>query len=272
VASRFAGAAFAAALAVAATPTRAQVDEPWPKGGGGPSLLFGWSLSNVRVGAHVEPDYLGSDDYRVTPNLAVTLSRVGSQPTFSAPDDGVSIVLVGNRRLGAGLAGRGRPARNDHHDLRGFETVDWTLEAGGFVNWWPVEWLRLRGEVRHGFFGHDSWIADVGADAVYVNEAWIVSLGPRLRWADDDFTRTYFEVTPLDAARSPLDIQPYRPDNAFSSAGVLASAERRVGRHWSIAADAGYRRLFGDAADSPIVEDFGSRNQFSGTLGVRYLF
>jgi outer membrane protein len=33
-----------------------------------------------------------------------------------------------------------------------------------------------------------------------------------------------------------------------------------------------YERLVGDAADSPIVREFGSRNQLSGGLGLTYTF
>jgi outer membrane protein len=92
-----------------------------------------------------------------------------------------------------------------------------------------------------------------------------------LAWGDDEFVRTYFSVAPDEAARSPFGITPYAPMGSAMAAGVVASAERRMSRHWSVTAAASYRRLFGDAADSPIVVDLGSPDQFSTTLGVRYI-
>ena len=265
-------AAGASALSLAfllAQPAMAQSDPSGPAEHHGPSL-FGWSISNAGLGVRVEPTYLGSDEYRLAPSGRLVLTRKGKEPPFATPDDGVSLVLVGDRTLSAGLTGRGRASRDNDHDLRGFKTIDWAGEAGGFVSWWPTDWLRLRGEVRHGFGGHHSWIADLDVDAVYRDATWLVSVGPRLHWADHSFTRTYFQVTPRDAAQSPLGVAPYAPSDAFFAPGLLANVEYRLSRHWSIAADADYRRLMGDAADSPIVAQLGSRNQFSTTLGVRY--
>ena len=58
----------------------------------------------------------------------------------------------------------------------------------------------------------------------------------------------------------------------MASVGALASAEYRWSKRWSVVADARYDRLLGEAADSPIVRDLGSRNQFSAALGLKYSF
>lgn len=232
--------------------------------------VLGWSLSNLRVGLRVAPDYIGSNDYRLYPSGSINISRRGTQPSFGAPDDGVSYGFLGGQGWSAGVVGRWRSERDNDHDLRGFEKVDWAVEGGAFVNYWPNDGLRLRGEVRHGFGGHHSWMADLGADAVWRRAPLVASIGPRFSWGDDDFTRTYFGVDPMEAARSPFDIASYAPDGAALTAGLVASAEYRLNRHWSLAAVGSYRRLLGDAADSPIVADLGSADQFSATLGIRY--
>jgi outer membrane protein len=235
--------------------------------------VFGWYLSNGRIGAGVEPDYLGSNDYRFAPSGSVSFSRKGDQPgPWGAPDDGFSVGLVGDKTRSAGLVGRWRSGRGDDGDLRGLDNVDGALEAGGFAYWWPAGWLRVRGEVRHGLGGHDHWSADLGADAVERTGPWVLSVGPRLAWADDDFTRIFFGVTPAEAARSPLGIAPFAAGGSFWSPGALASAEYRVNRFWSFTAVGQYRRLTGDAADSPLVAGLGSRDQFSASLSVSYAF
>ncbi len=247
------------------TPAGAQPADP-PAGG-----LFGWSVATT-LQLRVAPDYMGSKTYRVGPGGSLRLFRPGVEPAFAPPDDSPSLQLVGDQGLNAGLVARWRSSRDDHGDLRGFDKIDWSVEPGGFVNWWPVEGLRVRGEVRHGFGGNRAWMADLSADAVYQNPSWILSIGPRAHWAESKFTRTYFGVTPLEAARSPFGIGAFAGDGTFSSAGLLASAEYRVTPRWSVVADSEYHRLMGTAADSPIVAALGSRDQFSAALGVKYAF
>lgn len=233
--------------------------------------LFGWTLDSVRAGVRYAPDYLGSDDYRGWFTGAVVLSRRDAAPSPSgAPDDGVSLGLIGKGPLTGGVVGRWRSSRDDEDDLRGFDKIDGTVEAGVFVNWWAADWMRLRAEARHGFGGHESWVGDFAADAIVRTDRWILTAGPRLGWGDSSFTRTYFAVSPLEASRSPLGIQPYSPSGATWSPGALVSAEYRINPRWSLEALGSYRRVTGDAADSPIVADLGSRDQFSTSLSVRY--
>ena len=233
--------------------------------------LFGWTLDSVRAGVGYAPDYLGSDDYGAGFTGAVVLSRRDAAPSPSgAPDDGISLGLLGKGPLTAGLVGRWRSSRDDDNDLRGFEEIDGTVEAGVFVNWWPADWLRLRAEARHGFGGHDSWMGDFAADAIVRADRWTLTAGPRLGWADAEFTRKYFTVTPSDASQSPFDIQPFSPSGASWSPGALVSAKYQVNPRWSLEAVGSYRRVTGDAADSPIVADLGSPDQFSASLSVRY--
>lgn len=231
--------------------------------------LFGWTLDSARAGVRYAPDYIGSDDYRPWFTGAVVLSRHDAAPEpFGAPDDGVSLGLVGKGPLTAGVVGRWRSARGDDDDLRGFEKIDWAVEAGVFANWWPADWLRLRAEARHGFGGHHSWVGDFGADAIARSDRWTFTAGPRLGWGDSSFTRKYFAVTASDAAASGL--APYSPSDVSWSPGAIVSAEYRVSPRWSIESVGTYRRVTGEAADSPIVADLGSPDQFSVSLSARY--
>lgn len=234
--------------------------------------ILGWTLDSVRAGVRYAPDYMGSNDYKAWFTGAVVLSRHDATPDpFGAPDDGVSLGLIGKGPLTAGVAGRWRSSRDNDHDLRGFDEIDGTVEAGVFVNWWPADWMRVRAEARHGFGGHDSWVGDFGADVVArAGDRWEFTAGPRLGWGDASFTRKYFEVTPIEASRSPLGLQPYSPSGASWSPGAIVSAKYRINPQWSLESIGSYRRVTGDAADSPIVADLGSRDQFSVSLSVRY--
>jgi outer membrane protein len=233
--------------------------------------IFGRSLG-VTLRARVAPSYMGSDRYKIGPTGSLHFTKPGEDAAFSAPDDGLSIGVVGGDSWSVGLAGAFRGKRDDDHDLRGFDEVDWAVEAGVFANLWLSESFRLRAAVRRGFNGHEGWVADVGADLVHSDDTWVLSIGPRARWTDTEFNRTYFGVTPLEASRSPFAIAAYSPSDSMASAGALASAEYRWSKRWSVVADARYDRLLGDGADSPIVRDLGSRDQFSAALGLKYSF
>jgi outer membrane scaffolding protein for murein synthesis (MipA/OmpV family) len=41
---------------------------------------------------------------------------------------------------------------------------------------------------------------------------------------------------------------------------------------WALFALAGYSRMLGDYADSPIVSSAGSKNQWAGAVGIGYTF
>lgn len=250
--------AVAAATLMTAAPALAQ-DGP---------TIFGRSLS-VSLKARVAPDYMGSDDYKVGPAGSISLYLPGEDATFSAPDDGASLALFGNETLSAGVTGRLRTGRDNDDDL---DEIDWAVEAGGYVNFWPTDWLRTRIEARRGFGGHEGIVVDLSADAVSRSDDWTFSVGPRFRWADDEYARTYFGVTPLEAARSPYAVAAYDAEGGAAYAGVLASAEYRWSERWALTADADWKRLLDDAADSPIVQTLGSEDQFSASVGVRYRF
>ena len=206
---------------------------------------------------------MGSKTYKVGPGGSLQFSRSGDLPTFGAPDDSPGLQVIGDRSLSAGVVLGWRSGRGDDGALRGFDKIDWSVEPGLYATWWPVEGLRLRGEVRRGVNGDDGWMADLGADAVHDDPRWLLSLGPRVHLGDSRFTETYFGVTAAEAARSPFGIDPFAADGTFTAVGGLASVEYRWTKRWSVLADADYRRLLGTAADSPIVARLGSRDQIS---------
>ena len=251
---------FAFAALLAATPALAQ-----PTG----VTLFGYDV-NASLRGRVGPTYEGSNDYKLGPAGSLSLSKPGSKDRFSAPDDSASLTLVGGDRASFGLAGRLRGGRGNKDDLRGMQKIDWAGEAGVFGNLWLTDGLRARLEVRKGFGGHDGVLADVGLDAVKDSGRWTISAGPRFSYADKAFTETYFGVTAAEAAASPLIAAAYRPSGGPRYAGAVASADYNWSERWRLTMDAGYRRLLGDAADSPLVQGLGSRDQFSASAGVRY--
>jgi outer membrane protein len=53
---------------------------------------------------------------------------------------------------------------------------------------------------------------------------------------------------------------------------MLAGVTQQISRSFGVYGYAGYERLMGDAADSPIVQSFGSENQFLAGLALFFSF
>ena len=255
---RIALAAFAA-LAVAATPASAQDEER------------GYTIT-VGGGAQTYPKYPGADSYGINPLPIFNFRREGSPLPLSAPDDGIGIGFF--RRSSAfnfGPAVRFQNKREEDDVGAAVGDVGFTFEAGGFVQVRPSDNLRLRAELRQGIGGHRGLVGDLGGDLMLSDgDSYVFSIGPRARWADDDFHAAYFGVTPAVATATGLPA--FNPDSGFYAVGVMAGLTYKLGRNWGVQGYAGYDRLIGDAADSPIVRQFGSRSQFSGGAGLFFEF
>jgi len=246
----------ALALFAAATPASAQEEESG-----------GWTVT-LGIGPQANPKYPGADSYGVNPYPIVGLRRQGRPMPFEAADDGAGFGLLGSDSvIDFGPALRLQSKREESDVGAPVGDVDFTVEVGGFVSINPSRNFRIRAEVRRGIGGHDSWVGSLGADLILRDDnTYIFSVGPRVRWADNRYNDTYFGV-PLAIPAGGLPA-PFDPDGGVYAVGAMAGYTQKLGRNWGLQAYAGYDRLVGDAADSPIVRGFGSRDQFSGGAGL----
>ncbi|WP_129793318.1 MipA/OmpV family protein [Sphingosinicella sp. CPCC 101087] len=231
----------------------------------------GWIVS-LGAGAQLYPKYPGSEDLGLNPLPIVDLRREGAPLTFEAPDEGWGFGVLGSDRVfnfGPSIAFQGKRKEKDVGAAVG--NVGFTVEAGAFAELFLGENFRLRAEGRRGLGGHEGWIGDLSADFVLRDrDTYVFSIGPRARISDDNYQDAYFSVTPAVAATTGLPA--YDAGGGFHAVGAVAGLTYMLDPNWGLYGYAGYDRLIGDAADSPIVRNFGSRDQFSGGLGIFYSF
>lgn len=225
----------------------------------------GFDRWRVAIGAGVlfSPDYLGSNDWRITPLVAPEV-RAPFDTFFVSFRDGLGATVFREGPFSAGLVLRPRFGRDqdDNDALRGMGDIRIAGEAGGFLAYSDGAWL-LRGEVRQGFGGHSGVMADARLDRVFrPHQSIILSAGPRLSWGSRDFAETFFGVDPDQAQRSGYGV--FRPRD-YWFAGLAAGATWLVADRWSVIAFGEVGRILGDSADSPLVER-GSETQ--GVVGV----
>ena len=225
----------------------------------------------VGLGPQLVPSYPGADDHSLRPLVDVSMARGSTPFEFEAPDEsfGPELISTGGLEFGPALNFEGsRTAKDVGADL---DKVPFTVEAGAFVEYEFSPKFRIRVEGRKGLGGHDGWIGQAGADFVARNgDDWLFSIGPRVTWSDSNYHRAYFGVTAPEAARTGLAV--YNPGGGIQAVGATAGFLTQISDRWGIYSYAKYDRLVGDAADSPVVRSFGSRDQLSGGLALTYTF
>lgn len=221
----------------------------------------------------VAPRYPGAKTFGFVGYPSLSFRRASTPKAFTAPDDNISFALYDNGMFRAGPTGKFVNSRRaaDSRELAGLRDVDWTIEAGGFVELWPMPKLRTRVDLRRGMHGHQGLVADVGADYVERLDAWTLSAGPRASFGNGAFARTYFSVSPAEAIANGR-ITPYVATGGITSIGWTTAVSYAFSTEWQATAFAHVDHLTMAATRSPIVRVLGSQQQFTFGLKLSYSF
>ena len=226
----------------------------------------------VRVGAGAElrPLYPGADTDKAGPLFDFSLAH-GSDPfKFKGPDDSSGIALVSTNGFSFGPAANLVSARRDRDVGAPVGKVPATIEAGVFAGYRFGDY-RLRGEFLQGINGHKGGRAQIGIDRIWRDgDRYVFSIGPRLLIGDDRYQRAYFGVTPAASLASGLPV--YTPKGGIYGVAATSGFSVQLDSRWGLFGYARYERLVGDAAKSPVVRRFGSRDQLSAGVGLSYTF
>ncbi|KTF68291.1 MipA/OmpV family protein [Sphingomonas sp. HT-1] len=230
----------------------------------------------IALGAGVAPRFDGSGDLRVIPFVLADIRWRGV--TFEARGLRGRIDLAADPRFSIGPVIGARLDRSDAEGPVGLlPEIDTAIEAGGFVGY------RLGGDrigqgalqlelsvVNDVSRTHNGLLATASASYMAVRSAdRFLSVDLQTNWADADYTRTYFGVSPQGAVASGLSA--YRPAAGFRDVGAGISAGYYFDRHLGLIGRLGANYLVGDAAGSPITEQ-GRRWQPLGGLTLSYRF
>ncbi|MGF1630034.1 MAG: MipA/OmpV family protein [Kiloniellaceae bacterium] len=270
-----------AALAVGVSQgTAARAEDPGTAPRGEPPTMAedsGWS-GYVALGAVAIPDYEGSKDYQAAPLIGAQLGYGSYYLEIQGLELRANVSPLSRWEFGpiVGLRGGRDDVKNDRVDA--LRDIDDTVEVGAFIKVSLYELVHPSDELAFG--------VDVKTGTSNDGKGTTVSLGPtysfspleRLRlglgisatFADGDYADTYFGIDGADALRSGLS--PYDPDGGLKDIGISLEAGYQLTEHWGIMGFAGYTRLVGDAADSPIVDDEGSAGQGIVGLAAMYRF
>lgn len=252
------------------------------------------SSLTVGVGAAAIPSYEGSDDYRVIP---VPQFR-GKVHDFAFWTRGPSLYVdaIPNRdengldlELGPVVNVRlDRSSRKAIKDdaVRALGKRDVGVEVGGFVGIGKTgvftsayDNLSARVAVTKDVAGaHESYVITPAIEyATPLSTRSFVGFGLSAEYVGKKYGRYYYDIDAAGAAASGLPVYTdagngsgFKKVSANLTGGVSLSGDIRRG--WALFALAGYSRVLGDYARSPVVSIAGSRNQWMGAVGVGYTF
>lgn len=226
----------------------------------------------VGLGPQLVPGYPGSDGVVVRPLIEFSRARGDDPFEFEAGDESATIKVIDLPGFALGPAFTVEGSRKRRETGAAIDEVGATFELGGFAQAWVAPSLRLHGELRKGLGGHRGMIGSVGLDYVMRDgDRWLFALGPRVSLSDAKYQDAFFRITPREAAASGLPA--YDPGGGgVHAAGAAATMTYQFTRRLGVYGYAKYDRLVGDAADSPVVRELGSRNQVSGGAALTITF
>ena len=234
----------------------------------------------VAVGAATIPDYEGSDDYDFMPLL---MAKVNYKETYYAELVGPALRLNVSTYPAVefgpilGYSG-GRDDDVDNNAVSRLREIDAGVEAGAFIKL-PFKSVLTEYDSASISAQFLSDISDTHEGTTIKLSAgydrWInkqLSLGASIStsYASDDYNDAFFSIDADNASRSGLN--QYDADGGFKDIGLRINSRYALNEKWGVTGLIGYKKMIGDAADSPVVDDAGNDNQWMAGLGVSYRF
>lgn len=226
-----------------------------------------WSVRLGAIGIY-KPEYDGSDEYefRGFPLIDITWRDT----IFLNPRKGLGAYFWDRNdvKLGVSIGYSFGRDEDDSSDLDGLGDIDGGATANVLFEW-KIEDFSFSARYEQQFTGQDTGYqvhAGLGYDLRFGKKTM---LKPALKttYSSSGYMEEYFSISAGQSGQSGLPV--YDADPGFKSLGLQIIAIYRMSRHWGIQAMAGYDRLVGDTADSPVVKD---ENQYLAGAGLSYLF
>ncbi len=235
---------------------------------------FGFVLG---AGLAVRPDYLGSNNYEIAPNILFDISF--KDTVFLSSKHGLGVVPFKNETFYSDLHLKYWGARGDSGDLDGMVPVDPSMAVGATLGF-RSQWVDVDLTGDWGVLGGNTGL-DMQLSASHwfdINESF--SLRPKA-WAalsDNRYNDTLFGISTAEAAavnaalasagRSET-VTVYDPNGGLRELGTSLDIEYAFSPNFSLVSSAEMSVVLGDAGQSPLVQDLGSPFQWGlGLVGV----
>jgi outer membrane protein len=251
---------------------RASAEEFFTPSIDGHDRLFGVIVAAV-------PDYEGSDDSKGAVAPLIKYKFDGSSRYFQLTANKLYFNVLNHENWEFGPMGVYRLGRDDDVDdeiVKLMKEVDDSVEVGAFIGY-----VKSFGNPRHRMNIHLDVTQDVsdGHDGLVAafkgtywrplgKSPWDMGFGGSVSYASSEYMSSFFGVSASDSATTGL--QQFKAEDGFKDIGVSLMTQYHINKSWHVAGGFQYKKLFGDAEDSPVVDVRGDSNQLMAGLGVLY--
>lgn len=231
----------------------------------------------VIVGAATAPEYEGSSDNTFVPIVAGRINDNNRYLSFEGPTIRANVIESKWLEFGPVVnvtTKRGRDINSLPVSRLG--RIKDAVEVGAFV----ATSRAIHGNDRIRFAVqavqdvssvHKGWLggAQLSYDAA-VNSKLCVLTNLSASYVNAEYSRTYFTVSGPGSASSGLAA--FNAKAGIKDLGGSMTVRYTLSERWSVIGFGAYKKLVGSFANSPIIKDAGSPNQFVGALGVGFSF
>lgn len=226
-----------------------------------------WSIVIGGGGAYA-PDYEGSDDYEFQP---FPFASVVYDDFIFIEGTSLGVNLLNYEGLTAGPIVRygGGRDEDDNNALDGLGDIDDSIEVGGFVGYELGIWSAAMTVTQDVAGGHEGMLAAMSTGVtVPLSESISSGIDVSATWADSNYMDAFFGVSGAQALKS--GYRRHEAEAGFKDIGIGVGLNYMVTETITVSGRAEYKKLLGDAADSPIVKDEGSDDQFFTGMFLTY--
>jgi len=243
---------------------------PWYEG---PVDSRWWAEAGL--GFEIEPDYVGSDDYLVEPEVELGLFyKPGDKFRLTLTPMTLGLVWKPNTRNLLQLVIEDEEGRESGEttDLRALPDGNDTIEA-------ELTYARRLGESSFAFATYQPEIQDrdkgqvyfIGAGNVWdFKSPWQLTVIGDISLGDAEHMQTEFGVSENDSGL--LGVPSYSPSGGLKSSTVNLIGERLIGKRWRFVIDGSVEYYFSEAADSPLLDELGATTTAEVEVSVVYTF
>ncbi len=234
------------------------------------------------LGPGVRPEYEGADEYRPIP-IVVARARFGARYFVGTDGEGLQADVVGLRAIEAGPSLSFKLARNNSISddvIARLPSVDQAIEVGGFLTF-NLPFIISPGKrdaLSLTVSGHQDVTNAHGGHSINVTLRYrglvtrnvALQMGPFATYASRNFMQAYYGVTAEGAARSGLP--EFSAHGGWKDVGFKANAQFMLTDNWNFIQTVSVRRHIGDALESPVIDQRGSKVTGFAGIALAYSF
>ncbi len=232
-----------------------------------------WDV-RLGFGFENEPTYQGSDRSETEASPYLLAAYRADWGNLYLAGDGLGFSRLFDNNFAINLQLEQEDTREESADNRliglGNQDEELELEISGryFMGPWSLDTSVAVATGDKGLV----WFIGGGYNWRVMNERMLINLRSDLSGSNAKNQQTDFGITAIQSQNSVINLPEYTATGGLKSLGLHLTMDYQINKNWYLFANIDAERLLGDVADSPLVKQIGTKNNFEYGLGLYYRF